>query len=190
MVIHELTLRECHDVLAQVNLARLACEQEGQAYVVPVYLTYDGTYLYGFSTLGQKIDWMRANPYVCVEIDDVQSQNCWTSVVVYGTYEELPDTPEHKAARSHAHALLQRRAMWWEPACVAVEHRDSADSVTPIFYRIRLDRVTGHRASPDLIEGQIARETRVRNWLNSFLGRLLHPNLFAHRPRDARSGKR
>ncbi len=177
MVIHEMTLTECHEALAQAHLARLACEREGQVYVVPVYLTYDGTYLYGFSTLGQKIDWMRANPHVCVEIDDVKSQILWTSVVVFGTYEELPDTLEHKASRLHAHELLQRQAMWWEPACVAVEHRDSPNSVTPIFYRVRLDRLTGHRASPDSVESQSAPPTNTRNWLSSLLDRVRHSNL-------------
>jgi nitroimidazol reductase NimA-like FMN-containing flavoprotein (pyridoxamine 5'-phosphate oxidase superfamily) len=191
MVIHEMTLKECHDALAQANLARLACERDGQAYVVPVYLIYDGKYLYGFSTLGQKIEWMRANSLVCVEIDDVKSQNRWTSVVVDGIFEELPDTPEHKAIRLHAHQLLQKHAMWWEPACVAVEHRDSPNSVTPIFYRIRLDRMTGHRCSPDSVEGQPAPATNPRNWLSSLLDRVAtRLNLFTHRPRDARHGWR
>lgn len=188
MVIHEMTLEECHDALAQANLSRLACQRDGQAYVVPVYLSYDGKYLYGFSTLGQKVDWMRANPLVCVEIDDVKSQNRWMSVVVYGRYEELPDTPEHKAVRLHAHELLQKRAMWWEPGCLAIEHRHSPNSLTPIFYRIRLDRMTGHQGSPDSVEGEPAPPTNARNWLSSVLDRVLHLTSFTHRRRDARHG--
>lgn len=178
MLIHEMTHEECHDALAQSNLARLACEREGQAYIVPVYLSYDGKYLYGFSTRGQKIDWMRANPLVCVEIDEVKSQNRWMSVVVYGRYEELPDTPEHKATRLHAHELLQKRAMWWEPAaCVALEHRESRNSVTPIFYRIRVDRMTGHQGSPDSAEGQpAAPPTNAWNWLNRVRDRAWRSN--------------
>ena len=31
----------------------------------------DNDYLYSFSTVGQKIEWMRANPNVCVETDEV-----------------------------------------------------------------------------------------------------------------------
>lgn len=172
MVIREMTLEECHNALAQASIARLACGWEGQPYIVPVYLIYDGNYLYGFSTLGRKIEWMRANSHVCVEIDDVKSQNQWISVVVYGTYEELPDTPEHGAARLHAYELLKRRAMWWEPAYVADAHRDDSKSLAPIFYRIQLDRVTGHRASPDPVEVQLALPTQDRSWLRRLLDRI------------------
>jgi hypothetical protein len=173
MLIHEMTLEECRNVLAQASLARLACEMDGQPYVVPVYLTYDGSYLFGFATMGYKADCMRANPLVCVEIDDVKSQNQWTSVLVSGSYEELPDTPEYEATRAHAHALLQRRAMWWEPACVAVAHRDYPKSLTPIFYRIHIDRMTGHRASPDLVEGHPAGPAKARSWLRKVVTRVL-----------------
>ncbi|HWO02723.1 MAG TPA: pyridoxamine 5'-phosphate oxidase family protein [Blastocatellia bacterium] len=173
MVIHEMTLEECREVLAQATLARLACDMDGQPYVVPVYLAYDGSSLFGFATMGYKIDCMRANSLVCVEVDDIKSQNHWMTVVVSGTYEELPDTEEYTAARAHAHELLQRRAMWWEPACVAVEHRDYPKSFTPIFYRIHVDRMTGRRASPDLVGVQPARQAKSPSWLGRLLDRVL-----------------
>ena len=147
MVIQEMTLEECRELLGSSCLARLACEMDGQPYVVPTYVAYDGTYLFGFATMGYKIDCMRANPLVCVEIDDIKSRNEWKSVVIFGTYEELPDTPEYGAARAHSYELLHKTAMWWEPASVAVEHLDYPKPYAPIFYRIRIDRMTGHRAS-------------------------------------------
>lgn len=172
MVIHEMTLEECRDVLAQASVARLACEMDGQPYAVPVYLVYDGGYLFGFSTMGYKIDCMRTNPLVCVEIDEIKSQNQWMSLVIYGSYEELPDIPEYEPARAHAHELLQKRTMWWEPACVAVAHRDYPKSLTPIFYRIHIDRMTGHRASPDPVEWLPAPPAKARSWLSRMLERI------------------
>jgi hypothetical protein len=70
MMIRELSREECLRVLARTRLARLACSQENQPYVVPVYLGFDESsgYLYGFTTPGQKVAWMRANPLVCVEM--------------------------------------------------------------------------------------------------------------------------
>jgi nitroimidazol reductase NimA-like FMN-containing flavoprotein (pyridoxamine 5'-phosphate oxidase superfamily) len=173
MVIHEMTLEECRDVLAQANVARLVCEMDDQPYAIPVYLAYDGSYLFGFATMGLKIDCMRTNPLVCVEVDDIKSQNHWMSVVVFGSYEELPDTPEYKATRAHAHELLQKRAMWWEPACVAVEHRDFPRSFSPIFYRIHIDRMTGHRASPDPARHHPAVGAKDQSWLSKLLDRVL-----------------
>jgi nitroimidazol reductase NimA-like FMN-containing flavoprotein (pyridoxamine 5'-phosphate oxidase superfamily) len=172
MVIHEMTLEECRDVLAQGHVARLVCQMDDQPYAVPVYLSYDGTYLLGFATMGLKIDCMRSNPLVCVEIDEIKSPNHWMSVVIFGTYEELPDMPEYQATRSHAYELLRKRAMWWEPACVAVEHRDLAKSFSPIFYRIHLDQMTGHRASPDTVDHPAA-PPAGQSWLSKLLHRVL-----------------
>lgn len=172
MLIRQMTIEECREILAQISLARLACEMDGQPYIVPVYLAYDGKCFFGFATMGYKINCMRANPLVCVEIDEIKSQNQWMTVVVSGSYEELPDTPEYAEARAHAHELLQRRAMWWEPACVAAEHRVSPTSLAPVFYCIHVDRMTGHRATPDQVKVQAAPQAKAPNWLGRMLDRV------------------
>ena len=46
---------------------------------------------YVFSTFGQKVRWMRANPQVCVQTDQIENQGEWISVIVNGQYEELPE---------------------------------------------------------------------------------------------------
>jgi len=172
MLIEEMTVEECRDVLTRASLARLACEMDGQPYVIPVNLAYDGSDLFGFATMGYKIDCMRGNPLVCVEIDDIKSQSEWTSVVVFGSYEELPDIPEHEKTRAHAYELLERRTMWWEPACVSIAHPAYPKSFAPIFYRIRVDRMTGHRASPDRVEVDSSSPkhgSRLSRWLEHVL---------------------
>jgi uncharacterized protein len=90
MNIREMSKEESLRVLAGAKLARLACAHENQPYVVPVYHEASGC-LYGFTTPGQKIEWMRANPLVCVEVDEVAAYDQWVSVVVIGRYEELPE---------------------------------------------------------------------------------------------------
>ena len=71
MLMRELTTRECHDVLKRASIARLGCARDNQPYVVPVHVYFDGDYLYSFAMLGQKIAWMRENPRVCVEVDEI-----------------------------------------------------------------------------------------------------------------------
>src|SRR5206468_11071813 len=66
-------------------------------------------HLYSVAALGQKIEWMRANPLVCFEADEMMTHDHWMSVVVQGRYEELPDTPEWRAGRQLAYSLLQDR---------------------------------------------------------------------------------
>ena len=185
MLIHEMTEKECSDALEQARVGRLACARDNQPYVVPIFFAYhgehiygvhlSGRHLYGFTTLGQKIEWMRANPLVCVETDEIESHDRWTSIVVFGRYEELTDTPEFAAERATAHELLQRHAMWWQPGYVSSVHRDPAQPLVPIYYRIRIERVTGHRATPDQAEvsasGARAPQTEGRGWLRT----ILHP---------------
>src|SRR5450631_2353862 len=94
MVIHEMSREQCLRVLARAGVARLACAHENQPYVVPVHLAYDEASgcLYGFTTPGQKVEWMRANPQVCVEVDEIAAYDQWVSVIAMGHYEELPET--------------------------------------------------------------------------------------------------
>ena len=151
MLIQEMTEDECRTELDRADFGRLACVHGDQPYIVPVYFSYDGQHLYGITTPGQKIEWMRSSPLVCLEIDERRSHFHWMSIVVFGRYEELPDTPEYQRARSHALEVLQRRTMWWEPACVPPERQDRRP---PIFYRIHIRQVTGRRATPDAVEAR------------------------------------
>ena len=180
MLIHEMTEDECRTALERVSFGRLACARDNQPYVLPIYFSYDGKHIhgfsapgqiYGFSTLGQKIEWMRSNPLVCLEIDERTSHHQWMSVVVSGRYEELPDTPEFGYERVQAHEVLQTRAMWWEPAYVATEHREQ---LTPIFYRIHITQMTGRRATADPVEAAASAAkapTTEESWLGSILRR-------------------
>lgn len=178
MLIHEMTEDECRAALERVSFGRLACARDNQPYVVPINFSYDGKHLYGFSapaeiygfsTLGQKIEWMRTNPLVCLETDERTSHHEWMSVVVSGRYEELPDTPEFGPARAQAWEVLQKRAMWWEPAYVATQHREQ---FTPIFYRIHIRQMTGRRATLDPVEAAASAAkapTAEEGWLGSIL---------------------
>lgn len=175
MVIHEMSRPECLAALAGARLARLACSHDDQPYVVPIYYVYHQAadrepYLYGFTTPGQKVQWMRANPRVCVEWDAVTSHDQWSSVVAFGRYEELPDptggmpatrlpmraTPaedeeENGRERRRAEQLLQEYRTWWQAgyaAFVARKEREGPEHFEPVYYRIHLEGITGYRATP------------------------------------------
>jgi hypothetical protein len=147
VLIHELTANECREELVRADFGRLACSHENQPYVVPVRIAFDGEDIYSFSMLGQKIEWMRANPLVCLEVDKVESAADWTSVVVFGRYDEL-EVSDDPGRCKHAHELLQRRVMWWEPGAAGMPNRRDQANSPPIFFRIRIDRVSGRRSVP------------------------------------------
>jgi nitroimidazol reductase NimA-like FMN-containing flavoprotein (pyridoxamine 5'-phosphate oxidase superfamily) len=146
MLIHELTEDECRDVLRRNNLARLACSRDDQPYIVPIHVDFDGGSFYSFSTLGQKIDWMRSNPKVCVEVDDISDKAHWTTVIAFGRYQEITNSSADRAARNRASELFEKRREWWLPAAGKLV---SSEHPVPIVYRIRIDRFSGRRASRD-----------------------------------------
>ena len=173
MLIQELTKQASLDLLARTSLGRIACAQGAQPYVVPFYFAYDNYYLYSFSTVGQKIEWMRANPLVCVETDELVSSQQWVSVIVFGLYEELPDTPACQRERAFAHNLLRKRAMWWEPGCAKTILHGLQRPLVPVFHRIRVVQISGHRASPEPSALPDTRLSRTDSGENGWLQRIL-----------------
>lgn len=177
MLIEELSRDECLAVIDQSRLARLGCARENQPYIVPVYVALGESdsgelYLYGFTTPGQKIEWMRDNPKVCVEWDQVVAFNRWTSVVAVGVFDELtgdsgesdamhgrspaskspPGANSNWSERARAHQLLQQQADWWQPGFAVHKARSaqgqSGSQYVIVYYRIRIDLLTGRRATP------------------------------------------
>lgn len=154
MHVKSLTLAECKIALSRAAFGRLACARDNQPYVVPVYFAFEeagifGNRVYCFSQMGQKIEWMRSNPLVCLEIDDVRNTCDWTSVLVFGRFEELRDTKQYKSERQHAYELLSKRALWWEPGTAARYRSGERHSSEPIYFRISVDHVTGHQGFSD-----------------------------------------
>jgi hypothetical protein len=146
MKVYSLTEDECQRILAEAGFGRLACARDNQPYVVPIYFVVGDGFIYSFALPGQKVEWMRENPHVCIETDTVVGASDWTSVVVFGRFTELDESPEFSRERARAHRLLQGRPMWWEPGAVPVEGADRRESYVPIFYRISVDRISGYRA--------------------------------------------
>ena len=173
MLIQELSSQASLDLLARTRLGRLACTQGGQPYVVPVYFAYDDHSLYSFATVGKKIEWMRANPLVCVEVDEVVSPQQWVSVIVFGRYEELPDAPEWQRARAFAHTLLQQTAMWWEPAYVRTILGGAPRSLEPVFYCIHIVHTTGYRAGLEPVSPPHTRRSMLASGEAGLLPKLL-----------------
>lgn len=146
MFIREMTEEECIALLSAERLARLACAKDNQPYVVPIYYAYAGKCLYAFSMPGQKIEWMRANPHVCVQVDVFVTGKQWRSVVAYGRYQELPDTARWHRECLHAWSLLEKHVNWWEPGGLKPASQPIVEASPHLFYCICIDEMTGRVA--------------------------------------------
>jgi nitroimidazol reductase NimA-like FMN-containing flavoprotein (pyridoxamine 5'-phosphate oxidase superfamily) len=136
------TIEACHDVLKRASIARLACARDNQPYVVPVHVYFDGDWLYSFATLGQKIAWMRENPRVCVQVDEILDRTQWATVIAFGTYEELLHMPSQETERQRAQELFQSAPEWWQPAAA----NPRREVRMAMVYRIRIESLTGRLA--------------------------------------------
>jgi nitroimidazol reductase NimA-like FMN-containing flavoprotein (pyridoxamine 5'-phosphate oxidase superfamily) len=84
-----LSSEEIEDLLRSEVVARIGCHANGRTYVVPITYAYDGESLIAHSTEGLKLQMMRVNPSVCVEVDHMDDLSNWRSVIARGRFEEL-----------------------------------------------------------------------------------------------------
>jgi len=155
MLISEMSNDECRHMLGRLGFGRLACARQNQPYIIPIYFAYEPDHLYGFTTAGQKVEWMRENPLVCVEVDEVLSHFHWSSVVVIGRYEELPDTPQYSAVRLQAQLRLEKRALWWQTAYESRQACGESQPADAVFYCIHIEQISGRRASANPVESAV-----------------------------------
>jgi uncharacterized protein len=100
MLITKMRSRECRELVTRLGFGRLACVSNNRPYIVPIYFSYDADCLYCFSTLGRKIEWMRENPLVCVEVDEIVAHDNWVSVLLSDTTWSFPTLTRTRKAAS------------------------------------------------------------------------------------------
>lgn len=144
-MIGELSDTEMEAVLRSEIVARLGCHAGGRTYVVPITYAYDGSALIGHSAIGLKVEMMRKNPSVCVEVDQVDDPGHWRSVIAWGRYEELEGTDAVDAmvrlvARFESLALSETS----RPSHGMVEAYQAGEGYPDaVVYRIRVEEMTG-----------------------------------------------
>lgn len=138
-MIKELSRAEMHELLSHERVARLGCIVDGFPYVVPVNYIFDGESVYIHSLPGQKVTAMRGNPRVCLQVDRVENELSWRSVLAIGLYEEI--------TVAQTRSSLMSRILSRFPQLTPVESviADDAGTPDPIVFRIRIEKLTGLR---------------------------------------------
>ena len=85
----ELTKQEIENVLQSQSVCRIGCLDGKYPYIVPISYFYDGVFIYAQSREGKKINLMRKNQNVCIEVDMITSMTNWKCVIAIGKFEEL-----------------------------------------------------------------------------------------------------
>ncbi|MFP5075677.1 pyridoxamine 5'-phosphate oxidase family protein [Rhizobium sp. YIM 134829] len=139
---------ECAVFLREHEVGSLGCIYNGKPYVVPIRFVFDEDRIYSFSLPGEKIESMRQDPQVCIQVYAEETAQSWKSVLVRGTYHELPDDEDGHSSHMRAWSLLQKRGNWWEPGAYKPDSlAPSGTSLAPIFYQIQVEQISGRIAA-------------------------------------------
>ena len=91
-----LTKTETLELLSRSTLGHLGCVSNDEPYVVPINYIFDEGSVYSHSLPGMKIDAMRATSRVCLQVEQVESEFDWQSVMVFGDFEEIRASSERE----------------------------------------------------------------------------------------------
>jgi nitroimidazol reductase NimA-like FMN-containing flavoprotein (pyridoxamine 5'-phosphate oxidase superfamily) len=140
----ELTYNEMEELIHAETVMRIGCHADGVTYIIPISYAYDGDYFYCRATEGKKLEMLRKNPDVCVQLDDTKNLSNWKSVICWGKFEELKENAE----KARAIELLSTRVLpilTSETMHLAAEWPFTAEShdIAGVFFRIKIDKKTG-----------------------------------------------
>jgi nitroimidazol reductase NimA-like FMN-containing flavoprotein (pyridoxamine 5'-phosphate oxidase superfamily) len=151
IAVEEMNNGQIREVLRRVGYGHLGLARGNHPYVVPVHYAYDDPYLYIYTTEGKKTEIIRANPEICLQVEEVGDEKNWQSVMITGTAEVLHDTQE----REHALEFILAANPTLTPA-VSIRWMDCwVRENIEVIYRIKPRMMTG-RATIEQSETQAA----------------------------------
>lgn len=144
-MIVDLTKNECEKVLASNRYGHLGCVDGDEPYVVPITYVYQGGFLYGYTHEGHKIETLRKNPKMCVQVEHVASEHEWESVMCWGLFEEITDQKSIQDVKlllggQHGQAILEKGEGTVSPM---VDRLHLPQDEHAVVYRMEPYRMTG-----------------------------------------------
>jgi len=137
--IHEMASCEIDEFLARISYGHLACARDDRPYVVPVHYAYRKPDIYIYTTEGLKTDIIRANPHVCLQVEEVIDNEDWRSVVVTGDAEQITKLN----LKEDAIRLIRSTNPTLSPA-ISIRWVDNwIRENIGVVYRLRPENVTG-----------------------------------------------
>lgn len=142
---------EMERILAEASVARLGTAFQDQPYVVPVFFVYHRGAIYIHSSCrGRKLENLRANSRVCLEVDRLYRvmpgdrvcgfSACYESVLAFGRAEFVEDASERTEALN---LLVRKYAQGKEFPPLAVA--DLAEWPHLAVIKIVVEELTGKR---------------------------------------------
>lgn len=140
--VEELSEKHIDEILRRVGFGHLGCSRNNVPYVVPVNFAYSDGLIYLYTTEGKKADIIDDNPNVCLQAEEVVSNQEWQSVIVDGV--ALQVEPGHE--RDRALKLIVKVNPTLTPAVSIRWMDDWVRENIEVIYRIEPTATSGRRA--------------------------------------------
>jgi nitroimidazol reductase NimA-like FMN-containing flavoprotein (pyridoxamine 5'-phosphate oxidase superfamily) len=141
----QLNNKQIEHLIYSLIIGRLGCHADAKTYIVPITYAYDGTYIYGHTKEGLKIEMMRKNPKVCFEVEAIENMSNWRSVIAWGEFEELK-TPDQRENGMRKLMDVVMPLMTGETTInnpITDSHENYIEAMKGVVYRIKLTEKTG-----------------------------------------------
>lgn len=140
---------ETEELLQKKFYGHLGCASAKEIYVVPITYVYVNGTVYGYTHEGKKMELIRANPRVCLQVEEVQSGHKWKSAICNGTCTAVSDPSEIQKARllmAEKFAKIREHEVY-DPYFLLIEELNMHSEKEPasILYKIQLEEVTGKK---------------------------------------------
>lgn len=149
----DLNSEECLKMLRDNYIGRLAYVQGKNPYVIPItyyYYNHTNKSLISYSGEGHKIDSMRKNKLVSLEVDKIDSINKWKSVLVHGEFEEVSGIYAKKLLHEFAIGvkdLINSKKENEVESIKEFSNKLNPEGKPPIVYRIKIHLITGKQGT-------------------------------------------
>jgi nitroimidazol reductase NimA-like FMN-containing flavoprotein (pyridoxamine 5'-phosphate oxidase superfamily) len=138
--IRALSAAQSRALLRRQRFGRIAFTFKDRVDIEPISYVAEGPWLYARTSRGTKLRFLRHNPWVAFEVDDVRGPFEWKSVVARGTVYFLNPGGEEHPAFQRAVKVLRKL----DPNILT--DTDSAPARTVVF-RIHVNSMTGRQAT-------------------------------------------
>lgn len=149
-MIKDLNSKDCIALLKKHYVGRLAYLVGKTPFVAPITYFYfeedkKGSII-SYSLEGHKMEAMRKNNYVSVQVDEIESINQWKSVLAHGEFEELHQIDAKRLLHEFASGVKNLINQDTDKNVQFIHEFSSklqAQADPPIVYRINLHEITG-----------------------------------------------
>lgn len=147
-MIKDLGSGECIQLLCNNYIGHLAYIVGESPFVIPITYYYDQSHnsIISYSLEGHKIDAMRKNRSVSLEVDEIESVNRWKSVLAHGKFEELSGIDAKNLLHEFSNGvkeIIHRKETKKLQFISESSSKLGPEGSSPIVYRIQLLEITG-----------------------------------------------